>query len=142
MLLILTKCNFPAIDFAMTPDCLFQVTVSETHPIMHHHLVNIVEHMPAYLQDKKTKIQFYFVVPEDKYDNFQYQKLETETRNEQNVKSTREIKRLSPALKYVEQWALKIPTVSKLIETSSIPIAMCKSDSFSTDNYDTQHESK
>ncbi|CAG8665766.1 5922_t:CDS:2, partial [Paraglomus brasilianum] len=84
--------NSELISHRFSPNCLFQVTVSETHPIMHHHLVNIVEHMPAYLQDKKTKIQFYFVVPEDKYDNFQYQKLETETRNEQNVKSTREIK--------------------------------------------------
>ena len=40
--------NFGAVDLFYTPDMMFQVTVSNNHPIKQVELVNIVENMPAY----------------------------------------------------------------------------------------------
>ncbi|CAG8604939.1 9651_t:CDS:2 [Paraglomus occultum] len=106
ILLIPTIKNFGTVDFFMTPDYLLQVTIAETHPIKHKQLCNIVNSMQVnhrQLQEDK-KIRFYFVVPEDIYDNFQYQKIVTS--------DNKEVTKLSNNLENVEQWVVKISTTS------------------------------
>ncbi|RGB25226.1 hypothetical protein C1646_747443 [Rhizophagus diaphanus] len=59
------KQNFGAVDLFVTPNCIFQVTVSEHHPIKQVELTKVITSMPVYISDQNAKIQLYFVVPDD-----------------------------------------------------------------------------
>ncbi|CAG8819453.1 3474_t:CDS:2, partial [Racocetra persica] len=67
------KANFGVADLFITPQDIFQVTVSQHHPIKQTELVNLVKNLPAHIKDTDAKIQFYFIVPNDIYDTFKYQ---------------------------------------------------------------------
>lgn len=108
VLLIPDKRNFPAIDFVMMPDQLFQLTVAKKHPIKHNEIVKIVKEIS---HDKI--IRLYFVVPEEIYDDFTYQNYITKNKKGGGMKK---IKKKSMVLNNVEQWVLKIPTRSELIQ--------------------------
>ncbi|CAI2180472.1 4112_t:CDS:2 [Funneliformis geosporum] len=95
--------NFGAVDLFYTPDMMFQVTVSNNHPIKQVELVNIVENMPAY--GRKTPINLVFVVPDDIYDTYKYQDIVTK---DAKSKSFRKVKTQDAKLKNVQQWVLKI----------------------------------
>ena len=47
------------LDLSVTPDMIFQVTVSQKHPIKHSELVKIVQNMPAYKRSQDAKIRFF-----------------------------------------------------------------------------------
>lgn len=97
--------NFGAVDLFYTPDMMFQVTVSNNHPIKQVELVKIVENMPAY--GRKTPINLVFVVPDDIYDTYKYQDIVTK---DVDSKSFRKVKKQDAKLKNVQQWVLKIDT--------------------------------
>jgi len=91
----------------MTPNQLFQVTVSKKHPIKQNEIVKIVKKM-----SQNEKIWFYFVVPEENYDNFTYQNYVTKRRKKGD--SIKKVERKAKVLNNVEQWTLKILTRSEL----------------------------
>ena len=95
--------NFGAADLLYTPDMIFQVTVSEVHPIKQVELVKIVENMPAY--KKNNPISLVFVVPDDIYDNFKYQDIVTK---DKTSKTFRKVIKLDSKLKNMQQWVLKV----------------------------------
>ncbi|CAI2187451.1 8276_t:CDS:2, partial [Funneliformis geosporum] len=95
--------NFSATDLFYTPDMIFQITVSNNHPIKQVELVNIIENMPAYR--RKTPINLAFVVPDDIYDTYKYQDIVTK---DTNSKSFRKVKKQDAKLKNIQQWVLKI----------------------------------
>ena len=64
--------NFGAVDLFVTPNYIFQVTVSEYHPIKQVELTKVITNMPVYISDQNAKIQLYFVVPDDIYDKFKH----------------------------------------------------------------------
>jgi hypothetical protein len=103
-LLIPNGSNFGAGDFVMTPDTIYQVTVSSHHPIQQAELNKIVENLPvleAFKKDSKAnEIRFVFVVPDDIFGEFKAQPFHTAGRNVQKV---------SPEyLKDVCQYVMKI----------------------------------
>ncbi|RUS15195.1 hypothetical protein BC937DRAFT_92773 [Endogone sp. FLAS-F59071] len=61
--------NFAAADLFLLPTTLFQVTVSEKHPIKQAALATIIKSMPAY-KDPKAKFKLIFVVPHELYRNY------------------------------------------------------------------------
>ncbi|RHZ71439.1 hypothetical protein Glove_258g44 [Diversispora epigaea] len=65
--------NSASVDAIIAPDTLFQMTVSNNHPINISSLKNLINK----LGDKSgtNPINFYFVLPKDLYRNFQIQKL-------------------------------------------------------------------
>jgi hypothetical protein len=91
------KSNFPAVDAILSPNTLFQMTMSETHAINHDELVRVIKHLPAY---KDGKIMLFFVVPDDIYRSLKHQPYKDN--NHRVMKGEPE------RLKNVEQWALKI----------------------------------
>ncbi|CAI2187078.1 18535_t:CDS:2, partial [Funneliformis geosporum] len=99
------KQNFGAVDLFVTPNYIFQVTVSEYHPIKQVELKKVITNMPVYISDQNAKIQLYFVVPDDIYDKFKYQSYTTRD-NDSN--KDRPVLRMNSAIKNVEQWALKV----------------------------------
>ncbi|KAF9895661.1 hypothetical protein BX616_009123, partial [Lobosporangium transversale] len=74
--------NFPCIDFALGPNKLFQVTVSEKHPIKQAPFKEIIDYITgpcskgnrSKLKGSDDTIFLYFVVPGYIYDNFKVQK--------------------------------------------------------------------
>ncbi|GBC06271.1 hypothetical protein RclHR1_06720007 [Rhizophagus clarus] len=110
--------NFGAADLFYTPNMIFQVTVSNNHPIKQVELVNIVENMPAY--GKNIPIYLVFVVPDDIYDNYKYQDIVTK---DPVSKSWRKVKTMDKKLKNMEQWVLRIDmkmskSAASLVSTS------------------------
>ncbi|CAG8737495.1 432_t:CDS:2, partial [Funneliformis caledonium] len=97
--------NFGAVDLFYTPDMMFQVTVSNNHPIKQVELINIVENMPAY--KRNNPIYLVFVVPDDIYDTYKYQDIVTK---DANSRSFRKVKKQDAKLDNVQQWVLKIDT--------------------------------
>ncbi|CAG8662313.1 33398_t:CDS:2 [Gigaspora margarita] len=63
-------------DLFVIPQNIFQVTISQYHPIEQTLLVDIVKNIPACIKDTDVKIWFYFIVPDDIYDIFKYQKID------------------------------------------------------------------
>uniref|UniRef100_U9T1W8 Crinkler family protein n=1 Tax=Rhizophagus irregularis (strain DAOM 181602 / DAOM 197198 / MUCL 43194) TaxID=747089 RepID=U9T1W8_RHIID len=99
------KQNFGAVDLFVTPNCIFQVTVSEHHPIKQVELTKVITSMPVYISDQNAKIQLYFVVPDDIYDKFEHQ---IYTTRDKDSNEDRKVLRIDSAIKNVEQWALKV----------------------------------
>lgn len=73
VLFIPNKDNFGAADFIISPNRIFQVTVSKEHPIKQLELVKLVVNMQTYKDNKE--IRFYFV-PDEVYDEYKPQKLQ------------------------------------------------------------------
>jgi hypothetical protein len=88
--------NFPSVDIILTPNLLFQITISERHPIKQEPLRKILEKLPT-----EEKVLLYFVVPEDIFERFTYQEYHTEQRMvSRNVPKT---------VDEIEQWVLGVP---------------------------------
>ncbi|CAG8631314.1 442_t:CDS:2, partial [Cetraspora pellucida] len=100
-----SKSNFGAADLFITPNDIFQVTVSQRHPIKQAELSNLVTNMPARTKDKNAKIWFFFVVPDDIYSTFKYQDIII---RDNDTKTFRKVKSINPILNNLEQWVLKI----------------------------------
>ncbi|PKK58328.1 hypothetical protein RhiirC2_763480 [Rhizophagus irregularis] len=111
--------NFGAVDLIMMQDKIFQITVSNKHPIKQNEIVKVIQNMPAF--KKGNKIRLFFVVPDDVYDGFTYQNYVTERKDKDKDKDDkdpddlmlRSVKQESPVLKFVEQWVLKIDLSAK-----------------------------
>ncbi|CAG8575757.1 3650_t:CDS:2 [Ambispora leptoticha] len=67
--------NFTSIDAVVAPDTLFQMTVSESHPINMNGLKKLAEKLGG--TSGTNHIYFYFVVPKDLYGNYQAQHFTT-----------------------------------------------------------------
>ena len=118
-LAIPSKSNFPAIDFFVGPNSLFQVTVGTHHPIKQHLLVDLVRNTQGYSEEnnKAPQIDLYFVVPDDIYSNFPHQNYYVDLQKKGNAKDTIKLaERQSAELTNVRQWALKID-YTKLVGT-------------------------
>ncbi|CAI2194165.1 2127_t:CDS:2 [Funneliformis geosporum] len=101
--------NFGAVDLFVMPDYVFQITVSKKHPIKQKELVKIIPNMLAYRRDSNAIIRLVFVVPDDIYDDFEYQNYVTPKKNiGDDLEEFKDVERLSPVLNNVEQWVLKI----------------------------------
>jgi len=88
--------NFPSVDIILTPNSLFQITISPHHPIKQEPLRKILEKLPA-----KEKILLYFVVPEESFETFTFQNYH----NEQGKVA----KKVPKPVKMLEQWVLGVP---------------------------------
>jgi hypothetical protein len=64
--------------------------------------------MLAYIRDSNAKIRLVFVVPDDIYDDFKRQSYVTPKKNNDGDDDFKDVERLSPILRNVEQWVLKI----------------------------------
>ncbi|CAG8836112.1 5500_t:CDS:2, partial [Gigaspora margarita] len=96
-----SKSNFGAADLFVSPNDIFQITVSHRHPIKQTELVNIVKNIPGYIKDSNAKIRLYFVVSDDIYENYKTQDIVT---RDVDTKSLRKVKTQNSILKNVEQW--------------------------------------
>ena len=88
--------NFPSIDMILTPNSLFQITISSDHPVKQEPLRKILEKLPT-----RKKISLYFVVPEESFETFKFQNYH----NEQGKVSQKEPK----SIQMLEQWVLGVP---------------------------------
>ena len=105
--------NFGAADLFIMPDYVFQITVSKKHPIKQKELVKIIPNMLDYRRDNNAKIRLVFVVPDDIYDDFKYQRYVTpvvtpKKDDGDDLDDFKDVERLSSVLSNVEQWVLKI----------------------------------
>ncbi|GES95208.1 crinkler (CRN) family protein, putative [Rhizophagus clarus] len=106
--------NFGAVDLILTQDKIFQITVSNKHPIKQNEIVKVIQNMPAF--KRGNKIRLFFVVPDDIYNGFTYQNYVTERKDKDkdiddkdpDELMFRSVKQESPVLKFVEQWVLKV----------------------------------
>jgi hypothetical protein len=88
--------NFPSVDMILTPDSLFQITISPHHPVKQEPLKKILEKLPA-----KKNISLYFVVPERDFEKFTFQNYH----NEHGTVS----ERVPKSIEMLEQWVLGVP---------------------------------
>jgi hypothetical protein len=88
--------NFPSVDMILTPNSLFQITISKDHPVKQEPLRKIVEKLPA-----KQNISLYFVVPEEIFKDVSLQNYHN---GEGKVSQ-----KLPECLKTLEQWVLGVP---------------------------------
>jgi hypothetical protein len=88
--------NFPSVDIILTPNSLFQVTISTDHPVKQEPLRKILEKLPA-----GENISLYFVVPERHFESFTFQNYH----NEQGKVSGS----VPPPVGALEQWVLGVP---------------------------------
>ncbi|CAG8540053.1 983_t:CDS:2, partial [Ambispora leptoticha] len=119
-----------AVDLILTPDCIFQITVSPKHPVKQSELIKIVQNMPAYRKNQNAKIFLYFIVPDDIYDTFGYQSYLTPKKKIGNdLEAFQAVKRKSPILNNVEQWIVKIKMAPEMTITSVLNNAMAMANS-------------
>ena len=88
--------NFPSVDLILTPNSLFQITISLHQPVKQEPLRKILEKQPV-----KEKISLYFVVPEESFETSTLQNYQ----NEQG-KVSREAPK---SIEMLEQWVLGVP---------------------------------
>ncbi|RHZ76166.1 hypothetical protein Glove_202g84 [Diversispora epigaea] len=101
--------NFSAIDLILTPNCIFQITVSPNHPVKQSELVDIVQNILAYRKSLNAKIFLYFIVPDDIYETFKYQIYITPKKKIGNdLETFQAVTCKSSILNNVEQWVVKI----------------------------------
>jgi hypothetical protein len=65
--------NFAAVDSIMKPNRLFQMTVSSKHFIIHEALRKALVVLAGEKKPSEMDFQLYFVVPTDKFSDFEYQ---------------------------------------------------------------------
>ncbi|CAG8470223.1 14015_t:CDS:2 [Acaulospora morrowiae] len=117
--------SFSAVDLILTPDCIFQITVSPKHPIKQSELIDIVQNMPAYRKDPDAKIFLCFIVPDDIYDIFTYQSYATPKKKVGiDLGAFQAVKHKFPILSNVEQWVVKIKMTPEVTVTSVLNNAM------------------
>jgi hypothetical protein len=87
--------NFPGVDIILTPNSLFQVTISPSHPVKQEPLRKILEKLPA-----KENISLYFIVPDDDFETFTFQKYQDEQGNESQT--------IPKPIAMLEQWVLGV----------------------------------
>jgi hypothetical protein len=98
--------NFPCVDMILTPNSLFQITISSRHPVKQEPLRKLLEKLPT-----KKKISLYFVVPEKIFENFTFQNYLNEQGNvSQGVPESVEM---------LEQWVLGVPLRVRLSEENA-----------------------
>jgi len=97
--------NFSAADLFITPNYVFQITVSKKHPIKQRELVKIISNMLAYRKDNNAKIQLVFVVSDDIYDEFEYQRYVTPvtSKKDNDPDDLKKVERSSSLLSNMEQ---------------------------------------
>jgi hypothetical protein len=88
--------NFPAVDSAILPRSLFQMTVSPSHPVKHAALTRVLDSMP----DARC-YDLYFVVPDDVYP--QFVAVQPFVRSDDE---TTAVAALDARVQRVKQWAL------------------------------------
>jgi hypothetical protein len=88
--------NFPSVDIILTPNSLFQITISSNHPVKQEPLRKILEKLPT-----EGKISLYFVVPEVKCETFTFQNYHN---NEGKVSQ-----KVPESIKMLEQWVVAVP---------------------------------
>ena len=88
--------NFPCVDIILTPNSLFQITISLHHPVKQEPLRKILEKLPT-----KETISLYFVVPEEIFETFPFQNYY----NEQG----KVLQSIPKTIKKLEQWVLGVP---------------------------------
>jgi hypothetical protein len=98
--------NFPCVDIILTPDSLFQITISSHHPVKQEPLRKLLEKLPA-----KKNISLYFVVPEEIFEKFTFQNY----LNEQGNVS----QRVPESIDMLEQWVLGVPLKVRLGEENA-----------------------
>ncbi|CAG8618192.1 2418_t:CDS:2 [Cetraspora pellucida] len=122
--------NFSAVDLILTPNYIFQITVSPKHPVKQRELINIVQNMLAYRKNPNAKIFLCFIVPDDIYDTFRYQSYVTPKKKIGNdLEAFQAVKRKSPILSNVEQWVVKIKMTPEMTVTSVLNNAMAEANS-------------
>ncbi|RHZ77618.1 hypothetical protein Glove_174g112 [Diversispora epigaea] len=99
--------NFESIDAIVAPNILFQITVSSNYPININGLKNLVDKLGSVLG--KDCINFYFVLPKDKYNDFENQKFHI---SKNTVAKSKDIPYW--ITNRIRQYALEIDTISKL----------------------------
>jgi hypothetical protein len=87
--------NFPSVDIILTPNSLFQITISQHHPVKQKPLRKILEKLPA-----KENISLYFIVPDDNFETFAFQNY----LNEQGNVS----RNVPKPIEKLEQWVLGV----------------------------------
>jgi hypothetical protein len=87
--------NFPSVDIILTPNSLFQITISPRHPVKQEPLKKILEKLPA-----KEKISLYFIVPAEIFDTF------TQSYHNEHGKVSRGV---PESVEMLEQWVLGVP---------------------------------
>ena len=89
--------NFPCIDLIITPNMLFQITLSKNHPLKQQHLTDIAQELGC------SELKLYFVVPATEYDDFKQQNFLT-----QLGKVSHSVPKI---LQNMKQYALKVDLV-------------------------------
>ena len=87
---------FPSVDIILTPNLLFQITISLHHPVKQEPLWKILKKLPV-----KKKILLYFVVPEGNFETFTFQNYHNELGK---VSQT-----VPKSVEKIEQWVLEVP---------------------------------
>ncbi|RHZ82131.1 hypothetical protein Glove_114g202 [Diversispora epigaea] len=117
--------NFSAVDLILTPNSIFQITVSPKHPVKQSELINIVQNMLAYRKNPNAKIFLYFIVPDNIYDTFEYQSYVMPKKKIGNdLEAFQAVKCKSPILRNVEQWVVKIKMAPEMTVMSVLNNAM------------------
>ncbi|KAF0473030.1 putative crinkler family protein [Gigaspora margarita] len=94
MYCIPTQKNSTSFDAFVSPGTFFQMTVSESHPIIKSGLEKYI------YKDDNSDIKFYFVLPKERYDSYQEQVLYTTKRTV--------LKSMPPWINRFKQYALEI----------------------------------
>jgi hypothetical protein len=88
--------NFPSIDMIISPDSLFQITISRRHPVKQEPLRQILEKLPV-----EEGIVLYTVVPDEIFDSFPFQQYHNDLGK---------VSRMVPeSVQKLEQWVLGVP---------------------------------
>jgi hypothetical protein len=93
--------NFPSVDVILTPNSLFQITISQRHPVKQEPLRQILEKLPA-----KENIALYFIVPDDNFETFAFQNYLNEQGNVSQV--------VHKPIRRLEQWVLGVRLKERL----------------------------
>ena len=93
--------NFPYVDIILTPNSLFQITISQNHLVEKEPLQKILKKLPA-----KEKISLYFVVPEEYFESFEFQHYLN--------KDGKVSKDLPKSVQMLKQWVLGLPLTRSL----------------------------
>ncbi|KAG0195290.1 hypothetical protein BGX31_006456, partial [Mortierella sp. GBA43] len=98
--------NFACVDLLLAPNVLFQVTVSQEHPIKGPPFTKLLEKLvEKHWVSSPGEVQLIFVVPGHVYDSFQKQDYQTGDKEKVYKKVPKDIQQ-------VKQYALKIDLVS------------------------------
>ena len=98
--------NFPSVDIILTPNSLFQITISQSHPVKQEPLRKILEKLPA-----KENISLYFIVPDDNFETFKFQNYQNEQGNVSQ--------KVPKPIRMLEQWVLGVRLKKELTKENA-----------------------